>query len=102
MPPPYLSPTAEGVILRLHIQPKASRTEIVGVHGTGADARLKVRIAAPPVDGAANEELVRFLKKALGASGAELVRGHSSRSKDLLIRGLSAHELADAIAKLQK
>ena len=53
-----------GVVLRLQIQPRASRTEVAGLHGE--PPRLKVRVAAPPVDGEANEELVSFLAKALG------------------------------------
>ena len=48
--------------LIVHVQPRAKRSEVVGRHG---DA-IKVRLAAPPVDGAANEELVRFLAEALG------------------------------------
>jgi uncharacterized protein (TIGR00251 family) len=49
--------TKDGAILTVHIQPKASTTECVGIHG---DA-IKIRVAAPPVDGAANDELIRFL-----------------------------------------
>src|SRR5690349_9294235 len=49
--------TQTGVVLTVHVQPKASRTEYVGIHGNA----LKIRVAAPPVDGAANDELVRFL-----------------------------------------
>lgn len=91
--PAWIAPGPEGAVLRLLIQPKASRSEIVGPHGE--PPRLKVRVAAPPVDGAANEELLRFLKKALGvpASQLELVRGAASRQKDVLCRGLGAGEV---------
>jgi uncharacterized protein len=67
------------LILTLHVQPGAARTEIAGVHG---DA-LKVRLAAPPVDGKANTELLRFLAGAFGvpARGVTLVRGQASRQK---------------------
>jgi uncharacterized protein (TIGR00251 family) len=63
--------------------PRASRSEIVGEHG-GA---LRVRIAAPPVDGAANEELVRLLAGAFGVSRSaiEILAGHSSKSKTLRV-----------------
>ena len=53
--------TKDGVILTVHVQPKASTTECVGIHG---DA-LKIRVAAPPVDGAANDELIRFVARQL-------------------------------------
>ena len=54
----------DGVRLTLHVQPGASRSELAGMHG---DA-LKVRVAAPPVDGAANRELIRFLAAQLANS----------------------------------
>ena len=53
--------TKDGAILTVHIQPKASTTECVGIHG---DA-IKIRVAAPPIDGAANDELIRFLARRL-------------------------------------
>jgi uncharacterized protein (TIGR00251 family) len=71
--------------LRILVQPRASRSEIVGPHG---DA-LKVRLAAPPVDGAANEELVRLLAREykVPKSAIEIVAGLSSRRKTIRIRG---------------
>jgi len=79
-----------GVRLQLHVQPRASRTEAAGMHG---DA-LKVRLAAPPVDGAANEALVRWLASALKVSTASvtLVRGATSRRKVLDVTGISVAE----------
>lgn len=75
-----------GVRLQLHIQPRASRTEIVGVHG---DA-LKIRLAAPPVDGAANEALVGFLAKQLGVpqSAVRLIAGMAGRRKTVKVEGV--------------
>jgi len=72
----------------VHVQPRASRTEVVGMHG---DA-LKVRVAAPPVEGAANEELVRFLARQLGvpASAVRVVAGESGRRKVIDVAGLDA------------
>ena len=80
-----------GSQLTVRAQPRANRSEIVGVKGE----YLKVRLAAPPVDGAANEELRRFLAKALKIprSRLELVQGRSSRIKTLRIHGLSPDEL---------
>ena len=79
-----------GVRLALHIQPRASRTELAGLHG-GA---LKVRVASPPVAGAANLELVRFVARLLGVarSSVELVSGMGSRRKGLLVHGVSVEE----------
>jgi len=54
---PISAPTPTGIHLRLRIQPRASRTELAGMHG-GA---LRVRLSAPPVDGAANQALIRLL-----------------------------------------
>lgn len=85
----------DAVILSLHIQPGAKRTEVAGLHG---DA-LKIRLAAPPVDGKANEALIAFLAKALGVVKAdvELVSGHSSRAKRVRIAGINAAAAAAAL-----
>ena len=75
------------VRFKVHVQPRASRTEIVGVHGTA----LKVRLHSPPVDGAANMELVDFLAKTLGVSrrAVRIVSGQSSRGKTVEVEGVS-------------
>lgn len=67
------------ITLTLHIQPGAKKTEVAGRHG---DA-LKIRLAAPPVDGKANEELVRFLAEALGLprSAVTIKSGQIARRK---------------------
>jgi len=71
------------LILALHVQPGAKRTDVAGVHGEGAEARLKVRLAAPPVDGKANAELLRFLADAFGVPlrHVALLHGEASRQK---------------------
>jgi len=75
------------LVLTLHVQPGAKRTEVAGVHG---DA-LKVRLAAPPVDGKANAELLRFLADAFGVPLRQvaLVRGETSRQKVVRIESPS-------------
>jgi len=75
----------------VHLQPRASRSEVAGVHG---DA-LKVRIAAPPVDGAANEALVKFLSDlfAVGRRDVRIVAGETSRSKIVEIEGVTAQDV---------
>lgn len=75
------------ITLTLHIQPGAKKTEFAGRHG---DA-LKIRLAAPPVDGKANEALVRFVAETLGLakSAVNLKSGQTSRRKVLEIVGSS-------------
>ena len=74
---------ADGIVLSLHIQPGAKRTEVAGVHGKA----LKIRLAAPPVDGKANAQLIRFLAAAFGvpARAVTLLRGETSREKTVRI-----------------
>lgn len=84
-----------GVRLRLRIQPRASRTELAGLHG----ALLRIRLAAPPVDGAANEELVRFLARVLGVPtrAVEVTAGHASRQKTVTVTGTDSVAAARAL-----
>jgi uncharacterized protein (TIGR00251 family) len=82
-----ISFTAAGVRLRLRIQPRASRNEVAGVAG---DA-IRLRLTAPPVDGAANEALLRFLAERLEVprSAVELVAGRTGRTKLVEVTGVS-------------
>ena len=74
--------------MHVHVQPRASRSEVVGTHG----AALKVRLLAPPVDGAANEALVTLLAEALGVPRRDvrIVHGATSRAKVVEIEGTTA------------
>jgi hypothetical protein len=78
--------------LSVHAMPGARRTEIQGLHG---DA-LKIRVAAPPVDGAANDELRKFLAStfAVPLRNIELISGASSRSKRFSVQGSSINPLS--------
>jgi len=80
------------VTLTLHIQPGAKKTEIAGLHG---DA-LKIRLAAPPVDGKANEALVKFVAEALKLpkSAVNLKSGQTSRRKVLEVQGATTEAVA--------
>ena len=71
----------------VRVVPRASRSEVVGEH----DGALKVRIAAPPIDGAANAELVKVLAKtfAVSKSEIEIVGGQTSKTKQIKILKLS-------------
>lgn len=88
MNPPWLQVTTDGVQIELRIQPRASRTEVVGVLGKA----LKVRVAAPPVDDAANAALLRFLADRLDCprGAVRLVRGRSARQKVVAVHGCAA------------
>jgi uncharacterized protein len=83
------------VVLEVLVQPRASRTRAVGEH----DGRLKVQLAAPPVDGQANAALVEFLAVALRVRKAEvsIVRGETGRRKTVRVAGVTA---AVAVAAL--
>ena len=75
----------DALILTLHVQPGAARTEVAGEHG---DA-LKIRLAAPPVEGRANDALLRYLADAFGVPlrNVTLLRGATSRTKVVRIEG---------------
>ena len=80
--------TKTGAVLTVHIQPKASTTECVGLHG-GA---IKIRAAAPPVDGAANDELIRFIARQLSIPllSVQIQSGATGRHKRVLVKGATA------------
>ena len=96
---PAIAETSDGVILTIHAQPNAKRTECAGLHG---DA-LKIRLALLPVDGAANEALCRFLSEQLAVSmnHVKILAGHGARRKRVLVKGLTAQQ-AGGIFKLSK
>jgi uncharacterized protein (TIGR00251 family) len=81
----------------VRVQPRASTTELAGIHG---DA-LKVRLAAPPVDGAANEALVIFLAKIFRVPrhDVRILAGESARSKLIEIRGTTERNVRDAATR---
>ena len=90
----------DGALLSLHIQPGAKKTEVGGLH---AEA-LKIRLAAPPVDGKANDALVAFLAKTLGLpkSRLTLVSGLASRSKRVAIAGVTIAEVVEKLIPATK
>ena len=82
-----------GVVV--HVQPRAKRTAVAGRHG---DA-VKIRLAAPPVDGAANDELVRFVAETLRVPRAavRITHGATGRRKTVVVDGLSPDAIARAL-----
>jgi uncharacterized protein (TIGR00251 family) len=75
----------EEIILKIYLQPKASKNEIVGPYRDG----IKVKVTAQPVEGKANEALIKFLAKEfkMSASSVEILKGHHSREKIVRIGG---------------
>ena len=93
-----LSVRGDGVLLQLSVMPNAKRTEVDGLH----DGALRVRLAAPPIDGRANEALVAWLAKSLGVPkrDVEVLRGESSRRKQVAIavsHGVATQWLAEVL-----
>ena len=95
MSTPRLTAGKNGAVLRVRVQPRARRAGFEGYHGD----LLKVALTAPPVEGAANEALVRFLADALDVppSTVSVVSGQTSREKAVEFRGL---DLATASERL--
>ena len=79
------------LVFRVQVAPRSSRSEVVGEH----NGALRVRLAAPPVDGAANEELIHVLAKKfkVSRSAVTILSGHSSRLKQVSIDGVSESAL---------
>jgi len=90
-----LKASAEGIRLRVRVKPRASKSRIVGIR----EGALEVAVAAPPVDGEANAELVSFLSKTLGLakSAIVVVSGDTSRVKIVSFRGVDAAALTRAL-----
>jgi len=79
------------LVFAVRVVPRASKTAVAGEH----DGALKVRVAAPPVEGAANRELTRFLAKRLGvpSGSVEVVGGHTSKTKVVKATGAKPEDL---------
>ncbi|HEC99646.1 MAG TPA: YggU family protein [Proteobacteria bacterium] len=91
----FLQPSTDGVLLRVYVQPKASREGIAGYHG---DA-LKIRLKAPPVEGEANAACIRFLASLFGLpqTNLSIKTGHKSRLKLIEMEGVSIEEIRKVI-----
>ena len=89
--PLAVSATKSGIRINIRVQPRASRSEIVGDH----DGALRVRVAAPPVENAANEALIELLAKALHVARRDIriVSGVTSRRKVVEIDGVTMDQV---------
>ena len=85
----------EGLVFKIFVQPKASKNTIVGLH----DDALKIKLTAPPVEGAANRMCLKFLAKCLMVppGSLEIISGRSSRTKRILL-----HYGSDVISEKEK
>lgn len=90
-------PKGDGALIRLRASPGARSTGLEGLYG---DAALKLRVAAPPVDGKANAEVERFLAETTGAapSRVRVVRGLSGRDKTVFVEGVGAERVRRVLA----
>ncbi|NLG67997.1 MAG: DUF167 domain-containing protein [Firmicutes bacterium] len=95
--PAFARPTKGGVLLSVRLQPGAARSEVAGVQG---DA-LRLRIAAPPVDGRANDAARDFLAERLGVprSAIVLTRGATARHKLFFVQGLTVEAVRDRLCR---
>lgn len=94
--PAWLKASGDTVLLAIKLHPRGSRDEVAGEAG----GELKVKVTAPPVDGAANEALLRFLASHLGCprGAVRLVRGQTARHKSVAVTGMSAGSVVKRLA----
>ena len=87
----YMKETEHGVIFHIRVVPRSAKCEIVGVQ----DDALKIKITAPPVEGQANAECIRFLSDILKVrkNQVTIVSGHKSKKKTVAIEGIRRKDI---------
>jgi len=95
IPDGLVTENADGVVIRIHLQPRASKTEICGIQGD----ELKVRVTSPPVDDAANRLCADFFAKNFKRpkSAVTIISGHKSRHKRVQISGATLEDISDLL-----
>ncbi len=95
--PQRSKPAAAAATLSIRIQPRASKNEVVRME----DGGIKIRLSAPPVDGAANEALVKFLAGEFGVPKSQvgIISGHTSKNKIVRIEGVSQDAAEEMLNK---
>jgi len=90
----------EGVVISLFVQPNAPKSSIIGEY----NQLLKIKIKSPPVEGKANDEIVRFFSEVfhIAKNKVEILSGDKSKQKRVLIKGLSASQIQEVLRSLQK
>ena len=96
----WIAETSDGLVLSLHCQPGAKASKVVGLHGE----RLKLQLQAPPLENRANEALVAWLadQLSLPRKQIELLTGHTSRQKRVLVRGTTLEQVERLLKATQK
>ena len=96
--PPWLSTNGDGFCVKVHLQPGARRSQVVGLHGD----RLKVAVQAPPIEGRANAAVIKLIAERLGCrqSAVQIAAGASSRDKLLQVDNETL-DVSDIVARLQ-
>ena len=95
--PAFLRVQADGVLLSVKLQPRASASEI----GEALGSELRIKVTAPPVDAAANEALVKLLAQQLDCprNRVALLRGHTSRHKTVMLYGLALEDVVNKLGR---
>jgi hypothetical protein len=93
-----ISSAERGAAFRVRVVPRASKNEISGRH----EDAIKIRLTAPPVEGAANEALIAFLAEVLGVgkNKIDILSGHTSRDKMVCVVGLTPQEVEERLGGL--
>jgi uncharacterized protein (TIGR00251 family) len=94
----HIRQTGKGAVLEIRLAPRSSRCEIAGIQ----DGSLKMKITAPPVEGKANEECIRFLSDLLRIrkSAISIIAGEKSKNKTVLVTGMTAQEIEKILRPL--
>ena len=92
----WIKELSEGLLISIYVQPGSSKTEIIGMHQNS----LKIKLTSPPVEGAANSLLIKFISKELGIAKSKIVlkSGEKSRSKRLILKGCSKKKVIQKFA----
>jgi uncharacterized protein len=87
---------ADSARINVYVQPRASKTAVAGMH----DGCVKIRLAAPPVDGAANAALIEFVADQLGIakSRVRIAAGLTSRRKTIEVDGVTVEQIGGALS----
>ena len=96
----FIREHSKGIVFKVFIQSRSSKNMIVGRHGDS----LKLKVTAPPVDGAANKMCIKFLAKCLAVSPSslEIISGHASRTKKILLKSVHTPPTTEEYTQLKQ